>query len=179
MKRNRKWTIPACVLALTILCGGVAVAAGGDENDPLITLSYLEEIFLPQVTEQVKEDTAPLQEKLEETFTQQIDTYKKELEEVVSSSAGDSGSASFVLVDMTKGQVMSLDLGAEVMLRVGNARVDSGVNPALIDISTGGTLNKGSSLTKNHLYMASMVDRTITATADSVKLLVRGGYTIG
>lgn len=179
MKKRNRWTILACGLALSLLCGGVAVAAGGDQTDPLITLSYLQQTFLPQVTAKVQEDTASAQQELENRLSQQVDQYKTQMEENLSTSGGDGESVSFELVTMTKGQVMALDLGAELMLRVGTAKVNSGVNPALIDISTGGTLNKGSSLTKNHLYMATMVDRTVTATADTVKLLVRGGYTVG
>lgn len=178
MKKTKKWTILACGLALALLCGGVAVAAGGDQNDPLITLSYLEQTFLPQVVSSVKEETAPVQQELESQLSQQIDQYKTQMEENLTTSGGDGESACFELVTMSKDQVMTLELGTEIMLRVGTAKVNSGVNPALIDISTGGTLNKGSSLTKNHLYMATMVDRTVTATADTVKLLVRGGYTV-
>ena len=39
-------------------------------------------------------------------------------------------------------------------------------------------MNSGASLTKNHLYMATIPDRTLKATASDVKLLVRGGWSI-
>ena len=76
MKKTKKWTILACGLALALLCGGVAVAAGGDQNDPLITLSYLEQTFLPQVVSSVKEETAPVQQeaKLISTVSPSIQT---------------------------------------------------------------------------------------------------------
>ena len=178
MKKWNNWKILACGLALSLLCGGVAVAAGGEQGDPLITLSYLQQTFLPQVMSKVEEETAHLQNELSGKLSQQIDQYKTEMEENFGSSSAEGESAAFQLITMTKGQVMALDLGTELMLRVGTATVNAGVNPALIDVSTGGTLNKGSTLTKNHLYMATMVDRTVTATADTVKLLVRGGYTL-
>ena len=59
---------------------------------------------------------------------------------------------------MTSGQTMALEVGCEVLLRVGSATVQSNTSPALIDISTGGTVNSGASLTKNHLYMATIPD---------------------
>ena len=65
-----------------------------------------------------------------------------------------------------------------MLLRVGTVKVNANTNPALIDVSTGGTINGGASLTKNHLYMATIPDRTLTPTADTVKLLVRGGYSV-
>ena len=40
------------------------------------------------------------------------------------------------------------------------------------------TLNDGGSLAVNHLYMATIEGRSVTADSDTVKVLVRGGYTI-
>ena len=91
---------------------------------------------------------------------------------------GGGSSASYTLVTLTSGQTMSLEVGCEVMLRVGTATVTAATSPALIDVSTGGTINGGASLTKNHLYMATIADRTIKPTAGTVKLLVRGGYSV-
>ena len=50
--------------------------------------------------------------------------------------------------------------------------------PALIDLTSGGTVDSGASLTKNHLYMSTIEGRTLTASANTVKLLVRGGYAV-
>ena len=43
MKQNKKWSmrIASFCLAGACLCGGAVLAAGGDESDPLVTLSYL------------------------------------------------------------------------------------------------------------------------------------------
>ena len=73
---------------------------------------------------------------------------------------------------------MSLGVGCEVLLRVGSASVQAGTSPALIDLSTGGTIDSGTALTKNHLYMATIADRTLTASANDVKLLVRGSWSV-
>ena len=66
----------------------------------------------------------------------------------------------------------------EVLLRVGTAAVRADSSPALIDLTTGGTIETRASLTRNHLYLATIADRSVTATAGTVKILVRGGYTI-
>ena len=176
MKQNKRRMIPIMALIVFVLGAGAALATSGDESDPLITLSYLNKVALPQVIEQVETNIAPVQQSMEENLADQVATYRAEMESIVSAGATDS--ATFVLVTMTKGQTLTLDLGSEVLLRVGTATVNCGENPALIDISNAGTLNKGSSLTKNHLYMANMTDRVLTATADTVKILVRGGYTL-
>lgn len=176
MKRNKRWIALATALTLTVLGGSAALAANGDENDPLVTLSYLKQVFLPQVVEQVEKDTEVRQKELSQSFATQVDQYKTEMKGMVNGGGADSGT--YVLVTLTKGQTMTLDLGSEVLLRVGTVTVNCEANPALIDVSTGGTLDKGGSLTKNHLYMATMTDRVLTAAADSVKIMVRGGYTV-
>ena len=72
---------------------------------------------------------------------------------------------------------MSLGVGCEVLLRIGAVTVRADSAPALIDLSGGGTINTGASLTRNHLYMSTIPDRTLTASGD-VKLLVRGSYSV-
>lgn len=175
MRRNRRRTLLCAGLALA-LCAGAALAATGDQNDPLVTKSYLEQTVIPDVVSQVEAKAAARQTELAKALGDQIEQYKKD---VASLGSGGSGSgASYTLVTLTSGQTMHLEVGCEMMLRVGSAVVNAGTSPALIDVSTGGTINAGASLTKNHLYMATIADRTLTPTAATVKLLVRGGYTV-
>ena len=114
------------------------------------------------------------QEELSKDLANQIAQYKQD----VAGSSGSGSSASYTLVTLTSGQTLALDVGCEVMLRIGTATVKAATSPALVDISTGGTIENGTSLTKNHLYMSTIADRTITPTAATVKLLVRGGYSV-
>ena len=176
MKKNKRWTALTAALALTVLCAGAALAAGGDQDDPLVTLSYLEQTVLPGVVQEVETKSTARQAELEKALADQIAQYKQEISALAGS--GSAGSASYTLVTLTSGQTMSLEVGCEVLLRVGTVKVNANTNPALIDVSTGGTVNGGASLTKNHLYMATISDRTLTPTAATVKLLVRGGYSI-
>lgn len=173
-KPDKRWTIRLGALALSaVLLGtGAALAAGGDQSDPLVTLSYLNQTALPQIIKQVEDKTAAKQKELEQNLTDQINQYKQQAGQGTS-----GGSASYTLVSMTKGQVMSLGVGCELLLRVGSVTVKANTSPALIDLSSGGMVNNGTSLTKNHLYMATIADRTLTASADA-KLLVRGSYSI-
>ena len=78
---------------------------------------------------------------------------------------------------MSDGQVMRLEVGCEVLLRVGGVTVQADSSPALIDLSSGGTVNSGAALTRNHLYLSTIEGRTLTASG-TVKILVRGGYSI-
>ncbi len=175
-KPDKRWTIRLGALALSaVTLGTVAALAAGGQSDPLVTLSYLNQTAMPQIVRQVEEKTAAKQKELEQNLANQISQYLAQAGQGSGPSSGTS--ASYTLVSMSNGQTMSLGVGCELLLRVGSATVRANTSPALIDLSAGGTINSGAALTKNHLYMATIADRTLTASGD-VKLLVRGSYSI-
>ena len=175
MKKYRRF-LPAA-LALALLCTGAALAANGDKSDPLVTLSYLEQTALPSVVSQVETKAAQRQTELAKNLSDQIAAYQQQ----TGSTGGNSGSAAgYTLITLTSGQTLSLDVGCEVLLRVGTATVRTNdSSAALVDMSAGNTVNNGTSLTKNHLYMSTIAGRTLTPTSGTVKLLIRGGHKIG
>ena len=176
MKKNRRLIALTSALVLTGVLAGAAVAAGGDKDDPLVTMSYLDKVVGPEVVSQVEKSTELRQKDLEKKFGDQIGKYQKDMEAAIGNAG--SKNASYVLVTLKKGQTMYLDVGCELMLRVGAATVHSNTNPALIDVATAENVNKETALVKNHLYMATIPDRTVSAATDDAKLLVRGAYTI-
>jgi hypothetical protein len=166
MKKNR------CVLRLMALVtisalmmtGGLA-AEVGSSGDPLVTLSYLEEIFMDQVMDRVDGKIAERNRDIAQQIGQQT---------------GSSGTASdtFTVVTLTKGQTLTGGIGCEVMLRVGSAVCVAPSAPGLIDESAASTLNNGGALVVNHLYMMTIDGRGVLAKADTTKLMVRGTYSI-
>ena len=166
MKKNR-WYLRALVLLL--ICGALnltvsAAAEAGSSGDPLVTLSYLNETFLPSILR-----------KVDDKITDRNATILRQLG--VGSGSG-TASDTFAVVTLSKGQVLTGDIGCEVMLRIGTASCVSPSNPGLIDETSGGTLNNSGALVQNHLYMMTIEGRGVKATAATVKVLVRGGYTI-
>ncbi|MCI9187232.1 MAG: hypothetical protein HFF33_07765 [Oscillospiraceae bacterium] len=170
--KKRSWKqIKLAALTLTVfwLCAGAALAAGGgSQSDPLVTLSYLTQTVQPDILRQVEERANTRQADLMTQFEHRLDQLQ----------GGTGGSAAYTLVTLSSGDRLELEVGCELMLRVGSAAVNSATEPALIDMTTGGTLANAGSLVQNHLYMATIPDRTVTASAGTVKLLVRGGYSI-
>jgi len=166
MKKNR-WMLR--LVTLLVICGTLMTAAlaaeVGSEGDPLVTLSYLEEVFMEEVLGKVDE---------------KIDERNRDIAQEIGGQTG-AGSATtdtFTVVTMVNGQTLTGDIGCEVMLRVGTAVCVSPSAPGLIDETTAGTLNNGGKLEKNHLYMMTIEGRGVLATAETTKLLVRGSYTI-
>ena len=155
MKKNR-WFLR--LLALLVICGALnvtlsAAAEAGSADDPLVTLSYLNETFMDDIMDRV--------------------------DEKIAQRDAQSGTASgFAVETLSSGQTLVGDIGCEVMLRVGSAVCVASSAPGLIDETTAGTLNNGGALVQNHLYMMTIEDRGVRATAETTKLLVRGGYTV-
>lgn len=141
-----------------VAMSGVSLAVEpGSATDPLITLSYLNETFMGQIMDRVDQKIAQR-----------------------NSGLGQSGAGmEFSVVTLSKGQVLTGDIGCEVMLRVGSATCVAASTPGLVDETSGSTLSGDGALAANHLYMMTVENRGVKAGADTVKLLVRGTYTIG
>ena len=156
------------VLALTLGALGMTMAAAADpgsSKDPLVTLSYLEDVFFDAILEKVDE---------------RIEARDEKIAEKISGTSGQTtaGAQTFTVVTLTQGQTLTGDIGCEVMLRVGSAVCTAPSAPGLIDETTASTLNSGGALAQNHLYMMTIEGRGVKATAATTKLLVRGTYTI-
>lgn len=169
----KRWKpIFAVVLACALVAVGAAAFAVGGSDDPLVSVGYLNKVFAPAVYEKVdkavRDNEAALKAGLDKAIDEKLQTS--------GSSGGDS--ASFQVVTLSRGQTLTGQVGCEVMLRVGTAVCVSDSAPGLIDTTEGTTLNHGGALQTNHLYMVTIATRGVTATADVVKVLARGSYTI-
>ena len=182
--KKKSLRVALCVMLVgTVLAAFVAVAADvGSQGDPLITLSYLNETFLGQILTKVDEKLATRNTALKTELESKIIETERELLLQLGGSVGDEtgGTAvSFTAVNLTAGQTLYGGAGCEVMLRSGNATCfsEGKSTPGLVDTTDGKTINHGTALVQNHLYM--MPDtRGVTASSDAL-VLVRGDYTIG
>ena len=168
-------------LVVVVLAAVVAVAAdAGSQGDPLVTLSYLRDVFTKQVMDQTEVKLRERDLRLTTELEQKIAQAEQELQaHGGGSSSGTVGGAvmTFVPVDLSAGQTLWGSTGCEVMLRSGKAvcAANKGT-PGLVDTTDGSSLGEGGSLKADHLYMMT-TDRGVTAKGN-VTLLVRGGYTI-
>ena len=163
MKR-KNWFLR--LAAAAALCGvrvtTAFAAEAGSAQDPLVTLSYLNETFMNTIMARVDEKIAARSGQLGGQV----------------SGTGTAAESVFTVVTLSNGQTLTGDIGCEVMLRVGAAVCVTPSAPGLIDETTAGTLNNGGALAQNHLYMMTIENRAVRATAATTKLLVRGSYTI-
>lgn len=157
MKR-KIWTSRLTCLALVgVTVGGVAWAAGtqGSQTDPLVTLSYLNEVAVPDIMAQVD---------------QKLDQREAELTQKLQTAGGSS--ASFEAVKVPAGKSLVLTAGTQVVLRSGTVKSTS----SLTDL-TSGMGSSTANLTANHLYLATAGGQKITASTE-LTVLVQGSYTV-
>ncbi len=149
----KKWQIIVLVIAVAVLAAGIgayAASSYGTQSDPLVAMSYLEDVLQPQI---------------ENSLDAKISEATKGL--------SNGGSASFTAVSLEAGQSLSVSSGTEIVLRSGSC-ASSG---ALSDVTAGTELGSGAELTANHLCLAS-ASATLTA-ASAATLLIRGSYSLG
>ncbi len=165
MKKNRWFLRMLALLALsgTLMTTATLASEAGSAGDPLVTLSYLNDTFLNEIMQRVDQKIAG--------YTGQAPSQDTTVD-------GSSSAASFTVVTLSDGQVLTGDVGCEVMLRIGNAACIASGEPGLVDETTAGTLSNGGALLENHLYMMTIEGRGVQATAATTKLMVRGSYTI-
>ena len=163
---------------VTLALVGVAVAAGqqGSKNDPLVTLSYLEDQAIPAILDQVDDKVADKQSELEKKLSGVVDGYVDEMEKALSGGSTSAGGV-FQIVNLKAGQTVVGTAACEFLLRTGTAVCVSDTAPGLIDTTDGSALAGGKNLTTNHLYLATIDGRGVKASTD-VTIMVRGGYTI-
>lgn len=154
MKKLRNIVVFCIVAVLFSGIGAYAATNYGTESDPLITLSYLNEVLKPQ---------------MEQTYTQQTKDGIAELEARIE---GESSGA-YASVALKANQTMSCKAGCEFLVRSGEAYVTGGI----LNVTEGKELAANDWLMKHHLYMAVGDSGSVKANSD-IYLMVRGEYTI-
>ncbi len=166
----------AIILASVTLVGAFSAAAtGGDQTDPLITLSYLTQVVKPELMSKVDDQVAANEQELLNKVNSAIDGYTKEMESALGGTTGDG--AVYTLIELSKGELLCPVTGGEIMLRAGTAVVLSGSAPVLHNVTSGAAVGIGGSLQVNNLYVVPLEGAVISATTDCT-VLVRGEFVV-
>lgn len=178
MKRPNRITavFGAIVLASVALVGAFSASAtGGDQTDPLITLSYLTQVVTPELLNKVDEQVAANEQALIDKVDAAIAEYSAEMEQTLGGTGG--GSASYTLVTLASDELLCPGAGSEILLRTGTAKAVSGKVPLMLDSTSGSTMGIGGTLQANHLYVVPLEGTVISASTECT-LLVRGSYVV-
>ncbi len=179
MKLKKKLLIGLAVVVAVAFISGVSILAAstfGTSSDPLITLSYLTNKLKPEILAEVGTDIDAVESSLTAELDAKISSFQADIDAQSGETSGNT-TASFTLVTLTQNQTVQCSVGTELLLRIGTASA-AGSSPAMIDSTSGTTLIAGDAVETNHMYMVTIQGNGITATSGTVKVLIRGSYTI-
>ena len=173
-KQIKRWL--ACGLVAAALCGA-AVASGLSESDSLITLSYLEQIFIPKAVEQgfQRANTA-----LDETYQAASGALDSLAEGYLHSvGAGTTGgySSGYSRRTFSAYDVISLETGAGLILEAGRVRLSH--TGTVVNVSTGQGVGSDTVLTPGHRYLVAEDTRAdFVIESDAARLALEGEWLV-
>lgn len=141
---------PAAMLcALTLTVGGVTALAAvqGSQEDPLITLSYLESVLRPQLEKEVDKAVKDNEKALTDKLDAAIAGYEAKLDETVAAAPG----ATFQTKKLSRGDSFTPGEGREVLVVSGSLTAVG----KLTDTTAGKSVSAGETLEVGHLYVTT------------------------
>lgn len=145
-RRNIVLSVLLAVLALT----GAAVAAGGDSDDPLISLDYLEGIFSDQIDSAIDER---LEQSDEAAYSQAESIWRATLA-AAKATSGAQRADTFTQERFKQGDILTGPTGLQLIVLAGNVYAQFSTG-SVVDVTTGSELANGATLTPNHRYLVT------------------------
>ena len=139
---KKAYTAAAGLLAL-VLCLTAALASGGSDQDPLISLSYLEGAFSQSVD-------AAVDSRLDEWDRQAAASMERQLDAMGSGQVDETASEA----DLKEGDVLAGATGLAVTPLAGEVRLEI-ASGAVVDATEGVEVPGGTVLDANHLYIVA------------------------
>ena len=172
----KKKSIIALIVAAALLLGlGVTVFAYDSSEDPIVSLSYLTDIFKPLILREL--DNKVDAKVAEAVKNLNVNPTAQQPETPPAQTTEPTG---YVVVEMTVGDALYASDACDIMLRAGNAVcIAPDANQGIADYTDATEIMNGESLVKNHMCLIPRGDgRGVLATSESVFIMVRGNYTI-
>ena len=195
---NKKWTIwLTCALVAVLMVAGLGVIAAeyGSQSDPLVTLSYIEQVLLPQAKKDVDQQVEDSMEDFEDLLNAKNKDIQKYIDKKLRSFAsgdvdealveeiaalilaeGEPSSVSntpWAVITVPAGATVVCEPGVQAVLRSGQASSTA----VLVDLSNGEDLTAGKALALNHMYVTDASGEGFF-TAQGCTVLISGGYTV-
>ena len=175
MMNKKKIAVLLSILAGTILTFTAVVSTSAyTDGDPLITLSYLEQIFKPSVKQEIIDEVS---QNVSVSASAGTDEY------VNIDTPVPAASPSYTLVELSMGQTITADSICEFIVRPGS-RVTA-VSPfpeqGIADITNGTEVLNGEQISINAycLIPRGGDGRGLTVIGEKAYIMIRGDYTIG
>ena len=182
----KKTAVAAAALAL--LMTTFALGASDDystENDPLVSLSYINGVLTPAFEKYVDDRIQNVSAEEIAAALMNNDSFKEYVASVVSSSpqggtSVPSSSAEFIKVNLDAGKRITASGKCELIVRSGEASVFCATDGAVKDVSASKTLSNGDGVILGDYIEISYADAAgIVSLRSGTEVLVRGEFTVG
>lgn len=186
---KRKWKIAlavVCVVALGTVAYAATAGSAGTETDPLVTLSYLTQVFAPEVEDLVEQTVDQQREQYEYDLNSAVDEWDSKVQDAIDEAGvSGSGSSTYKTVTLSDGATLIAGEGCEVIVCSGAAAWTPGGEAGIVNSTSGAVLSGKQTLKNNNLYLlvgSGVIEavgttqtsaKTGTVTADSLN--VRSG----
>ena len=170
--------ILALVLLGALLTGGAAVyAAGGTAADPLVSLSYLNDTYVPGALQQVSSRVNAKTQAVYETVLTDLNTRHSAY---LARAGGESNGAPLPGDRRLKrGDVVTLPAGSTLTLLAGSASGAYAAGGAAVDVTAGTVLASGEALPRYHRLLAGEnTTAAVTIISDTAVAVMEGYYTL-
>lgn len=173
-KKHRMKRIMAGVLCAGLLVGTV-LAAGLGEGDSLISLSYLQQLFIPQAVESGYEKAT---ENLDAVYREAEDALDRLAEEYLAQAGmGQNGGYSdrYARRTLAVYDVLTLESGSGIIVEAGSLRLTH--SGTVVDVTTGQSVSSDLVLLPNHRYLvAEETTAQLAVESDAARVAVEGAY---
>lgn len=157
MKFVKPKIIIPIVAVFLIAATAAVIASPGSGEDPLITLSYINEKVIPEIKDYIDEKFASNEP---------------------DDKPNDAASSDFVLVNVKAGNQIIGAEGTQFVLRMGKGTIVATENGGVADLTAGADLPHGTPIPANHNLLSPKNDsRGLYMETDGI-VLIKGTYTV-
>lgn len=169
MKRMKQ--VIAGALAAGVLCCGALAAGGGSAEDPLISLSYLTETFLPKLLGQTE---ARVDSTLQKTYDQAVSDLNAAVGQP--GQGGDGSADRMTEVRLKSGDLIALPTGSTLLTLDGKVTLTSG---RAVDATAGHEVNGAAGVENGHQYISAEDSQAVyVVTSDTAVVWLEGRYAV-
>ena len=170
----KKIAVLLVIAALTLTVSAASSNSYDSENDPLVSLSYVEQVLKPEIIEKAKED-----------IIKELKNQYPNLGDASTGGSEDIANSEFEVVHLRGGQILMAESSCEIIMTAGSGKVliTSETNLAagvgLNDLTSGNRLLANDSLPAGHLVLIPRADgRGVAVISSEAYFMVRGEYSV-
>lgn len=190
LKKRKTAVVVGIIIALLLSVFALFSVSAYSENDPLITLSYLQDILFPAFKDDIMtqvntaiEDLSQRGAEYDDKAVPAVSDEAEDAENVDGIDSNSSADATYTLLELTKGQTVMADSICEFIVRPGSnvCAVSPFPSQGIADITNGIEVLDGEKISINAycLIPRGSDGRGMTVISDKAYIMIRGDYTIG